>query len=536
MARPSEDPNFKASLHPSRHASKPSLDTNASGLAESTISFSAFPHPPSSIPPSPMSSGFPTPSIVSSTRGQFGSPVRPLVPRRGVNLPARPLPEPSQATSASQPLVSSQVGSSGSRPKPPSHDWNDGASGISGISVDAAEERLLPTSFITGLLQENKDLRRARRKSTASDAFSGISEMTYPPPVSYHRPPQPSRLRGAVPPSSFAVIPEAATRMSSDSETLHSSQGYPGAPRLPQSQQPTVVGVASATLVPSRSIRRTPASQSFPTSVTGHEKDLYDLEDQEYDDDSIMEYKAALGVPVAPPTITQRRTHRNPQPSHDARQSVHSFRSVAPSFISRISIPNSVRRMLNWRKSTKPLPPVPLIPDIPLAVEAQYRRADEAAPLPELVNRAGQLHGLLEKEYAYGRPASYYSATKSETETYQASTQGKSTRTGSWQPLRRRDVDNPNVPSSVNYGVYAAAPPARGQDPRKGCCACLPQFSRRIWIMISVVGVAVLATVIAVAVVMTKRQSETSKCESGFAGALCNLSTCSPFFNFEGRR
>ncbi|RXW24788.1 hypothetical protein EST38_g1099 [Candolleomyces aberdarensis] len=353
--------------------------------------------------------------------------------------------------------------------------------------------------------------------------------MTYPPPVTYHRPQQPSRLRAA-PPSSFAAIPEASARMSSDSETLHSSQGYPGAPRLPQGQPPTVVGVASATLVPSRTIRGTLLSQTFPTSVSGHEKDgLYDLEDQEYDDDSIMEYKAALGVPIEPPppTVTQRRIHRNPQPSHDARQSVHSFKSVAPSFISRISISHSVKRMLNWRKSTKPLPPVPLIPDIPLAVEAQYRRADEAAPLPELVNRAGQLHGLLEKEYQHDRPLSYYSTMKSDTSTYQGSTQGKSARSASWQPLRRRDVDNPNPPPTFNYGVYATAPPAHGNDPRKGCCGCLPQFSRRIWIMISVFGVAVLAVVIAVAVVMTKRKTETPKCDSGLVGSLCNMNaTC----------
>ncbi|KAF6766289.1 hypothetical protein DFP72DRAFT_953283 [Ephemerocybe angulata] len=537
-----DEPNQQDLLHPSRHASKPSLDTNASGIADSTISFSAFPSPPSSIP-SPIFSTAP------SLSGTFGSPVRPLVPRRHQNstsIGSRGHPEPSSAASISSTVYAPSTvrgprSPGRALPNPnkaaPSYAWNDGASQISGISVDAAEDRLLPTSFITSLLQENKDLRKAqRRKSSASDALSGISEMTYPPPEDASRyrnfRGQPSRL--GAPPSAFSPIPESAQRQSIDSDTLHSAQGHSGA-------NPSKLAPGLASGVANANLRHEPDNHyssptNLPTSVSGHEKDArYGYEEE--DDDSIMRYKAAFEPPMPPPAYnaaTQRRpTLRNNVPE-EARQSTHSFRSVAPSFISRISIPHSIRRLLYGRKSNKPLPPVPLIPDISIAVENQYRRADEAAPITELVNRAGQLHGILEKESGSGQESiggTYYTDTytvgnSSDTSTYK---NGQTLRTDSWQPLRRRDVNDQGTLANLSYGKYSDSyyPPGRTDSRRR--CACLPKMARRVWIIIGVAVVLVLVVAIAVPVALKKKKSSAGvpKCELNRAGILCNIdATC----------
>lgn len=507
--------SYHNSLRPTHHASKPSLDTNASGIADSTISFSAFPHPPSSVPTPPISPI--SPSFHSaSTRGP-GSPIRPLVPRRPQH---RGLPVPNSASTSASTAYAQDAQSSagGSRPLPDfakakvgAHPWDDAASNISGMSGDAADDRLLPTSFITNLLQENKDLRKAqRRTSTASEALSGISEMTYPPPEDASRyrqfRGQPSKL-GKVPPSSFVPIPEAAVhRVSSDSDTLHSVQCHSDA-------DPLSKHAPSSYSFPSSGAQH---RAEFPTSVSGHEKDD--------DDDSIMQYKAALDRPPLPPSYnqTQRRALRD-QYSQDARHSVHSYKSIAPSFISRISDgAASIKRILYRRKSTKPLPPVPLIPDIPLAVENQYRRADEAAPINELVHRAGQLHGLLEKQY--GQHESYYSGYKSDASTFNSGQ--NTTRTESWQPLRRRDVNDPSASQAHNYGVYETHGTSNsGGTSRR--CSCFPsqKITRRTWLILGV-GLAIVALVaIIVPVVLTTRsKAEANKCEAGLAGTLCDIS------------
>ncbi|KAJ3547588.1 hypothetical protein NMY22_g1587 [Coprinellus aureogranulatus] len=540
MSFPTQDPPpYGASLHPSRHASKPSVDTNASGIADSTISFSAFPPPPTSIPSTPITTT--APSSFPSRSG-LGSPIRPLYPRKNGSVGGRPLPDPLSATSAGSGTTLTGT----SRPIPQTYSktgWNDGASqisGISGISVDAAEDRLLPTSFITSLLQENKETRQAqRRKSTASDALSGISEMTYPPPEDTSRyrtfRAQPSRLGvSPAPPSSFAPIAEVIHphRISSDSETLASVQGY-SAGKSPFQRGPSVVGVAHASY---RKIPEDPSpntAQTFPRSVSGHGHEKGGSWDEE-DDDSIMQYKAALEPRIAPLTSfnpTHRRVHsRNHQYSNnpDARQSVHSFKSVAPSFISRISIPNSIKRFIHRRRDPKPLPPVPIIPDIPLAIEAQYRRQDEAAPLPELVNRAGQLQSILEKEQNFHHHhgiGTFVSSPKSETSTTQ-SRHTYGTHSSSWQPLRRRDVVDPDGTPPAPTTLYFGAPYESHGTPtprNSRWCSCLPKFTRRLWIMVGVAFILVLIVTIVVPVVVTKKSHARSKCESGVAGSLCNL-------------
>ncbi|TFK30537.1 hypothetical protein FA15DRAFT_607913 [Coprinopsis marcescibilis] len=532
----------KNRLQPSRHVPKPSIDTNASGLAESTISYSQFPPPPSEIPLTPIRGSS------STTSSPAGTPVistRPLVPRKGPPSAKsqRSIAEPSaRITPKGSPRIpTGPYRPHGAQPHPTTSasDWHDGASSI---DVDPDEARLLPTSFITSLLQENKELRRANRKSYASDAFSGISEMTYPPPVPYYREdlsraPSTSRhakaayrAAGRAPPSAFAPIRENNSRMSSDSETLHSMQGHSSMGRnvnLPRSagaDGPTVVGIASATLRSIASSSRPESMQTVPMSISDEKEIAYGLSNQSMDDDSIMRFKAQADQQpppsLAPPPYATHRRFRNtaqPGPTPEIRQSVH---SVAPSFVSRLSMPASVRRLFNWRK--KPLPPVPRIPDISLAMERQTRRAEESAPLPELATRAEALHTMLEKGYQPHHSISSYSELQAPNEShhYPQDTMGTYDSSKPLRPLYYSDFAMKHEPEPDHLSFGDGELP-----PNTSCCA---RISKRTWIAIAIFVTAAIAGIIAAAVVVAQRnQAVEHTCPPRLAGISCNLdSTC----------
>ena len=153
----------------SRHVSAASVDTNASAIAESTISLglSRFPEPPPSIPSTPIRTNFNGTSPASSLRSFARPSAPPVVPLRNF----RPQDKQSNLATSSIPSSSSNPSFKATAPPfdPPqsssdSHiisasDWHDGASSI---DVDATEDRLLPTSFITSLLQENQQLRKSK--------------------------------------------------------------------------------------------------------------------------------------------------------------------------------------------------------------------------------------------------------------------------------------------------------------------------------------------------------------------------------------
>lgn len=96
----------------------------------------------------------------------------------GSQYPPRPLPHRSENSDTSTQQPPSSMRRYEKRPASPQSniapstitDWSDGASGISGISVNPSEERLLTTSFITSLLSSSPEpfpgerLSNARRK------------------------------------------------------------------------------------------------------------------------------------------------------------------------------------------------------------------------------------------------------------------------------------------------------------------------------------------------------------------------------------
>ncbi|KAJ3570256.1 hypothetical protein NP233_g4532 [Leucocoprinus birnbaumii] len=397
-------PKTNTLLHTHGHTSKPSVDTTASGLAESAISFSAFPEPPSSIPPTPIRSvfGSASPSVINSpvslrydtlvaggsvpsTSNRYS---RSTVDRDTNHAPPSPSGKPeTDVTSVS-----------GSNISP--YDWHEGASSI---DVDATEDRLLPTSFITSLLRENVGPRAANRASFSSDAFSGISEMTYPPrnpfldslressagpshttsPRQSQRGPLPRPI-GARPRNSFqrGNVTEAG-----------SSDVHPRSAALASRENPRLGGRDVARKGSLLSQSTVVAELSDGSGRSAKKLAAYnEIEETEYDSQPDIQTNASSGLATSVTPLTRQRSNSylNADPLH--RESFHSIKSTAPSFMSRIS--SLRRRALTWRR--KPLPPIPTIPRIAVTRNSSE---DEQAPLPELVSRANQLHGLLEKGY-----------------------------------------------------------------------------------------------------------------------------------------
>ena len=410
-----------------RHISAASLDTNASGIAESTISLglSRFPSPPSSLPSTPRRSNFDT---ASPSRSSFNTTS--IVPLPKATKHERPTPSSTPATSlanaAPSVIPSFSDAHVGEQPHPSTsshispYDWHGGVS----VDVDATEDRLLPTSFITSLLQENKDHRKTNRTSYASTALTNISEMTYPPLMNHSvsgnmisaqyssgRVPPPHRLQDLLsPPSSFpqhSNLSNTSNRISGDSVTLHSTQGHPSMIRTASISRTPVPGTFVVGVTPATLRNMSPSSQATSThdsdTLRGMEKGYQRKLSTAYEsgDELLVNYKSFNPdySPALPSTAgTQRRFLRDSsRPDPNTRNSMHSNKSAALSFLSRISGISSIRRVFVWRK-VKPLPPVPIIPNIPISVEDAHRKEEELTPLPDLVNRAGVLRDLLDRD------------------------------------------------------------------------------------------------------------------------------------------
>lgn len=502
----------------SRHISARSQDTNASGIADSTISYgelSQFPPPPASIPTTPIRSEFGTASPSRSTFSIRTAPrKRPLpVPgAAGSNAHSYNFPHTNQASGSNTSARSGHSEASASHPSsrqlvnPVSpYDWHDGASSI---GMDATEDRLLSTSFITSLLQENSGNRRA---SYGSDALSGFSEMTYPPLASSYtedyvhssksmmRASPPQRPQGRrPPPTAFAPILESPSRLSGDSDTLYSTRDH-NAPVVRKAsvsqgvQGASVVGVASATLHNLSSNHVPYGSGGSPLYADGQPFLLQDGQ-----------------ANAVTPKISRRKppTPRTPQ----TRESMHSAKSVVPSIISRISSHRSVRRILEWRKA-KPLPPVPLIPHIPIAAELEHRREDEMKSLPELANRVDALEGFLQKGYhPHQSITTYYAAHKGEglTSTFD---DGDTVLRDASQTTRSRN-------SPLN--VTTAWPRLSDSPLRKG-----PKKRRTLIVLGVFLAVSLAAVGTAVGITVGRKKSALAVCEGTLVGVACNLnSTC----------
>lgn len=470
-------------LYPShKHTSKPSEETNASGLAESAISYSAFPEPPSSIPPTPIRSVFGSsgPSISNS---HVPDPPRHKSPQANTNSISK---RDNDVTSISTSNISP-------------YDWHEGSSSI---DVDAAEDRLLPTSFITSLLRENAGPRGANRASYSSDAISGISEMTYPPrnpfidslrdssPGPSKNPSQnPSRrqsYRGPLPRPVGGRAPSSA-QFQGRGRGIGVSDGLdPGSTDYGQTSSRSGSALSQSTLT---------AGPSDSSRKSGRKLAVYnEVDESEEGPHQDVQTNSSSGFATSETHLAQRRPAPNPSVDPHGRESIYSTRSAAPSFVSRISF----RRMLTWRR--KPLPPVPTIPHIPIATEREHRRIEEQAPLPDLVNRANQLHVLLEKGY---HPHQSISSYPTKTEQVTSSFEDAETIA---QFHREREV--------------------RRSSPFSYSRVVLWLKRNKLWVTLGIfVVIAIIAIGSAVGVTAQRNRIQKSSCSAGTTGgASCNLS------------
>ncbi|PFH54568.1 hypothetical protein AMATHDRAFT_185216 [Amanita thiersii Skay4041] len=521
MSEPKPADRLSPNPLPPRHAPTQSQDSGFSAFADSTISnpdslwLSRFPQPPTSIPISPTLGSF---SIFRPNNNDPPpplpvSPVRrlPVVPESASSTTRIVRPPPLSSINVlphalSSLLTTDPKGAPNTTVSP--HDWHEGASSI---DVDATEDRLLSTSFITSLLRENTGPRIGQRDSLSSDAVSGISEMTYPP-INYastSRTPitrglTPQKPQGArAPSSSYAPVIDRTSRASGgETATLYSyvSDGQPGKS------------------VPNRDSKRGSIDGGSTNGV-----------------DHANRYSfAPRPVPVsigestlrADDTLHHQKLHHQghisgwPRNGH-VRQSTPSVRSTAPSIISRISSHKSVRRILAWTR-IKPLPPVPLIPEMPISAERAHRREEEETPLPELLQRAGALQGLLEKGfYPHHSLTSYYQASKGE----DLSSQSTGPRFTLAQSVRSTPTISPprvavnRAREWLNRRLVPSQKPTTVSDKLKHWFILL--------LPLLLLVVIVIGTTVGVTMGRKKSHGSSPNCLGNMTGASCNLdATC----------
>lgn len=428
------------------HRRENSLTTNASGLAESTLSngdatsLSHFPAPPEEIPITPLRSEF---DSASPARSAFGlsPPVTPTSrqfraqsPGRGQPGSARKDPE---AASPISPLAPNRQRGPVKGPRSRIRENDEWHEGSSKIVVDDAEERMLSTSFITNLLSSTEDItsvgshtrsapKKYAKSFVTSDGTSAISEMTYPPPAGFRRTPSPYVARGEdnsrpsplkqqpqstattpEPPGSFLTLDEDGRSLVGSTATYDGNDPQGGSvirtasmTRKLGARGASVVGFAPATL---RRVSNTPTNElSSSTHAPGHDS-LYSMptpdEEEEEEEGQRLTIPAHFEhrpistpySPAQPSSVGVRNSGRTGTTRHS--HSTRSQKSRFSGFVSRLSTMPAVG---GWF-GPKPLPRIPVNTNMTIAAEADYRKEDNALALPELVHRAGALEGMLEK-------------------------------------------------------------------------------------------------------------------------------------------
>jgi len=462
----------------------PSTGTNASGIAVSIVdaeSLAHFPPPPDEIPLTPLLEHASSPS-----RSAFGGtpPVTPSrkhfriqPPGSDLSMPQRQGSQPGSRKGLQKSALNVTSGPCPAFARDPiplvpplkpvrrnddvvdilhpltnTDEWHEGSSKI---IVGRAEERMLSTSFITGLLSSTEDIissnehlhastsRNYPPSYTTNDDMSDISELTYPPPPGpIRRAPSeadlldvssPPRLHHHLNHSQSSEAPQSFLTLDADGHSFAGSNGtfdenepYGGSvirtastTRKLGARGASVVGFMPATL---RRVSLTPSGPSSAAATTnshlgkGHES----ISSVPSPDDEINAQRltipdfhagpsSMLYSPARRSSMGVRNSDlRGPSAQPKVRQSIQSTKttkSFVSSFIHRFStFPSTASRdsrsvkdaVIGWFR-LKPLPPLPVHPDISIAVEAEHRKVEDGLPLPDLVNRAGVLHSMLEK-------------------------------------------------------------------------------------------------------------------------------------------
>ena len=495
----------------------------------------------------------------SRSRGRASNASSPQGSTRSRPLPRHPL----QANASTHPPHATPTR------QPSSSDWQEGASSV---DLDPDEDRLLSTSFITSLLSST-ELNGNRSYSPisfrtmtlppshVSDALSCISDSSYLPPsrltgspssghpllpaqlppschVPNHKPSHPLRP----PPSSYPPIPSEVVNptgrpSSVDSVTLHSALGHEplftarnaSISRGYRASGVTMVGAASTKLQAHDGEEENSKPQASEADLLSDVRAGQELTGP-FGNDSENSHAAPSSMlfsPALPPTPGfHPRPLRDRSRKASMRESQYSTRttkSYVSSFISRVSAVasgHSVALRSAFRSRTvKPLPPIPTLPHLSVAAEAERRRLEEGLPMPQLVNRADTLAKMLEKgDYPHDR----------------------------LDPARQEKLgveslyDNEGSDRRASYAEQARNFPSRDRKPKRRRLFAIassfnitPHRCRRYFTsktprtIIAVCGLALILIVVAVAVGVTvtkKRRSPRLTCAGNITGASCNLS------------
>ena len=471
----------------SRHRKGHSIITNASGIADSTISYgtvdalqsqlSHFPSPPSELP---------TPT--TSISPPFLVPVAPL------NLPQRN-PHPDVPSESSQHLRSQPssrplrrqssfktYATNGTLGSLSPFDWHEGSSSI---DVDPNDDRMLPTSFITSLIsssehgspRSNPALMSPPQNSAQLfsggkdlDAMSLMSDATYPP---HNYPPVSPPTRAIPPGAAYLVSSGRSSKTSSSVGALTADTEY-DKPSV-QSHTPLI----------------NPASRYKPIA-----------------EDTVGELQARGEASKHFPIANTGGRGRG-----QSFTSTRTTKSYVSSLISKLSRATSRKRTV-----AKPLPPVPTIPTE--LRETEYQKSEESMPLPQLANRADVLSKMLARGH---RPHSDHSPSN----VYRSiPTPGVEVQWNSiTQTLEASGSKRPTIQES-SYRYHSGEKAESSNRPVGFWHRLVARFGKkRIITMLIVIAVLLVVFAILLGVLLRKKSIALPKCPAGKTGTDCDIGT-----------
>jgi hypothetical protein len=356
--------------------------------------------------PSPALSTF----TINSPGSVSGTPLLPYArilpddnsPSHGLGKPGRPQNSDPRAGSQS-PTSLLMAG------KLSPYDWHEGSSII---SVDPAEERMLSTSLITGLLSSNTP-----DKSSPGDGSphglppsqADVSEMSYHPfPLRHNEPVAGStRFFPSLQPSTTpGEGPDSRINGENDTMASYSFDEHANVVQFAHgpTRNVTVVGMAPAAFRHTASEASVSESLHPQSQVThGSTAPLNPHPPSAFSSDKMQPTSFPfIGTPqrltperpVSPDFTSGRSSVKH------RRVSAHSSRTVRSHVSSLISAvgqrtARAARATMGWMQ-VKPLPPIPTIAHTSLYQEQEHRRMEGAVPLPQLAERADRLAAILD--------------------------------------------------------------------------------------------------------------------------------------------
>ena len=403
-------------------------------------------------------------------------------------------------------------------------DWHEGSSIL---SVDPAEERMLSTSLITGLLSSNTpDKTPSPSDGSPQDLYPPpsqvgvsniVSEMSYPPPPLRHNEPVAGSSRlppTSHPPTAPREGPNSRINHEIDTMTSYSHEEHSNIVRTTQrlTRRVSVVGMAPTMLRHIAS--ETSVSESFHArsqATCGSAAPLNPYPPPAFS--SAMDKMQTADIQPSM-GISQRWTPERPvssgfssgkrQVKPQRRASAHSSRTVRSHVSSLISsvgqrTARAARATMGWMR-VKPLPPIPTIPHTSIYQEQEHRKMEGSVPLPQLADRADRLVVMLDSGHLPHNsiigPNSKFSSDKASLSSYQ----------------RLQGANSDKSPPESRLRKFKLLPKLATKRSGK----------IKLFIGASVLALLVLIGII-VGVVVGRRHGQSMSCSANRTGNTCSL-------------